>query len=137
VKQPSPLDIFEHLLEEEPPAEEVHRFKTYLNYVGAIRNFLNESPPNLKHVVQSPPFLSIQGGRCPSPPRVRELLRNAWFTEIQLSLAARLDDLVGYSNHWAPVQLYYAAYLALRALLLASNQMYPTIMWQHFVRSPR
>ena len=108
-------------------AEEFQRFTTYLNYLRALGIFLKRdfNLAALRAVTASNSFKSIQGGRCPDVQRVRQLLRNAWSTEIQLSLAARQEGLVSYSNHWAPVQLYYAAYLALRALLLASNQTVP------------
>jgi hypothetical protein len=107
--------------------EELHRFTTYLNYLKAISLFFNRDPdpPRLLEVVDSHAFRRLQGGRCPDPQRVRQLLRNAWCTEIQLGVAAKQEDLLGYSNHWAPVQLYYAVYLALRALFLAENRTIP------------
>ena len=107
--------------------EELKRFQTYLNYLKAISLFFTKDPdpPRLTQVVNSVAFKSLRGGQCPNPSRVRELMRNAWCTEIQLSVAARQEDLLGYSNHWAPVQLYYAVYLALRALFLASNRDIP------------
>jgi hypothetical protein len=108
-------------------ADEFQRFTTYLNYLRALSLFLKRdfNLSSLREVVASASFMSIQGGRCPDVQRIRQLLRNAWSTEIQLSLAARQEGLVSYSNHWAPVQLYYASYLGLRALLLASNQTVP------------
>jgi len=53
---------------------------------------------------------------------VHKLMRNAWFTELQLQMAAQAAELIPYSNHWAPVQLYYSVYLLLRAWFVASGQ---------------
>jgi hypothetical protein len=107
--------------------EELNRFRTYLNYVKAIHLFIQKDSEEsrLSEVVQSVSFCALRGGQCPDPSRVRQLLRNAWCAELQLSVAARQEDLLGYSNHWAPVQLYYSIYLAIRALLLACNQNVP------------
>jgi len=121
-----PEEFLEDTLTEEQ-LEELNRFKTYLNYLKAISLFFTKDPEasRLSDVVNSRAFSSLRGGQCPDTPRVRQLMRNAWCTEIQLSVAARQVDFLGYSNHWAPVQLYYSVYLALRALFLASNQDVP------------
>ena len=102
------------------------RFLTYLNYVTALSNFLKmEIGPNryvFENIVNSRSFRGIQGGQCMQPQQVCRLLRNAWLTEIQLGLPSRYTELVSYSNHWAPVQLYYSIYLAIRAFFLAGNR---------------
>lgn len=106
--------------------EQTNRFLTYSNYVSALAAYLKSQlgndPSGFEAVFLSRSFRAIQGRRCRESERVRLLLRSAWLSEIQLSLSAQLGDLVAYANHWAPVQLYYAVYLELRALLLASNQ---------------
>jgi hypothetical protein len=98
--------------------EQAARFRTYVNYLWALRLYLAETyadPCDLvREVVKSDAFRSIRGGRCGDYSMVEQCFRNAWFTEIQLHISAKDDELVPYCNHWAPVQLYYALYLAWR-----------------------
>jgi hypothetical protein len=107
-------------------ADQANRFRTYLNYLSAISDYLGDVYSNLENVVnpmiESAIFQSIQGGRCLDTARLAELLRNAWFTEIQMSISAQYDEFVSYSNHWVPVQAYYSSYLALRSYFNASGQ---------------
>jgi hypothetical protein len=102
------------------------RFTTYLNYVAAIAKFIGltyPTPDDLCNAIMSPPaFEAIQGGKCRNEEKVQKLLRNAWFTEIQLNIASSYPDFMVYSNHWAPVQMYYVAYLSIRSFLIASGQ---------------
>lgn len=125
------MQLNEEILPDEvlPTEEEIEqgiRFKTYLNYLDCISNHLGDvySDPAriVNSVIQSRAFQSIQGGRCNDTERLAELLRNAWFTEIQMSISAQYEEFVSYSNHWIPVQAYYATYLALRALFTSSGQ---------------
>jgi len=106
--------------------EQANRFRTYLNYLSAISDFLGDvyaHPESIiSPIVQTSVFQSIQGGRSIDTGRMAELLRNAWFTEIQMRISAQYDEFVSYSNHWIPVQAYYASYLALRAYFNASGQ---------------
>jgi hypothetical protein len=99
--------------------EQALRFRTYVNYLSTIGRFLRTEyadPVNLaSRVVREDAYKRIQGGRTPDPAAVQRLLRNAWFTELQIHVAAPTDDLIPYSNHWAPVQLYYSIYLSIRA----------------------
>lgn len=84
-----------------------------------------EISPNryvFENIVNSRSFRRIQTGQCMQQQLVCRLLRNAWLTEIQLGLPSRYSELVSYSNHWAPVQLYYSIYLAIRAFFLAENR---------------
>ena len=109
------------------PEEEANRkrFQTYLNYINSIASFLSTSydKPDLlcKEIVSSRAFAAIQGGKCINPDKLAKLLRNAWFTELQLGIAASNHDFIVYSNHWAPVQVYYSAYLSMRAFLIAGG----------------
>jgi len=111
-----------------PSNEEVdqaNRFRTYLNYLTSISEFLGDVNSNqtyLQTIIDSRAFQNIQGGRCIDLERLSQLFRNAWFTEIQMSLTAQYDEFVPYSNHWLPVQAYYASYLAIRAYFNASGQ---------------
>lgn len=106
--------------------EQAIRFKTYLNYLVCISDFLGDiySEPTrlIAPVIQSRAFQNIQGGRCFDTERLAQLFRNAWFTEIQMSISAQYEEFVSYSNHWIPVQAYYATYLALRAYFTSSGQ---------------
>jgi len=99
--------------------EQALRFRTYVNYLGAIGSFLRSEysdPKDLaSRVAQQDSYKRIQGGRTADLGAVQRLLRNAWFTELQIRVAAPTDDLIPYSNHWAPVQLYYSIYLSIRA----------------------
>jgi len=101
------------------------RFITYLNYIAGVAQFLDEQYPSADElcrvVVSSPGFAAIQGGKCRDQQKVERLFRNAWFTEIQLSLAGNYPDFVVYSNHWAPVQMYYMVYLSIRSFLISSG----------------
>ena len=120
----------DEVLETEWPSKEEReqdaRFRTYLNYVcvlsQALQDAYNEPSVLLRKVLNSTPYQHIQGGQCEGVSSVERLLRNAWLTEIQLHLSPQHDELLPYSTHWAPVQLYYAVYLASRGFLSASNQ---------------
>jgi len=125
------MGLNEEILPDEqlPSEEEIEqgiRFRTYLNYLDCISNHLGDiySDPTriVNPVIQSRAFQSIQGGRCGNTERLAQLFRNAWFTEIQMSISAQYEEFVSYSNHWIPVQAYYATYLALRAFFIASAQ---------------
>ncbi len=93
-------------------------FLTYKNYLVSFSYFLNRLYPDystleiqLKH---------LQRGEVADVDRVKKLLFNAWNTELLLNLPASFNrDLLRLSNHWSPVQAYYAVYLALRALIVA------------------
>jgi len=54
---------------------------------------------------------------------IEQILRIAWMSEIQLHLPGTLGSpqLLRYSNAWAPVHAYYAAYMALQGWLAANG----------------
>ena len=69
--------------------EQQIRFRTYLKYVRAFCELLNGPgyPQRLiKEIAGGQGFKEIAGGRCRDLKRVGELLRNAWFTELQMNL---------------------------------------------------
>ncbi len=117
----STLDDLTIVVQSDEDVQHALRFRTYLNYLEIISNFLEpcESNPKklIKNVIKSKTFCDIQGGRCTDFNKLGKLLRNCWLTEIQLNLT--FEDYVSYSNHWAPVQVYYATYLALRAFYVS------------------
>ena len=105
------------------------RFRTYLKYLQAFSDLSTQNaayPESLiRGLTGSVPFKAINGGKCKDIPRLGQLLRNAWFTELQLNLPSKFPDLVPYSIHWAGVQAYYSVYLLLRAYFYASGQDVP------------
>jgi len=110
-------------------SEQTYRYQTYLNYLTSISEFIGSVKGDedrtgtlISPVVESQSFKDIQGGRCSDKEKLGQLLRNAWFTEIQMNLTSQFNELVAYSNHWTPVQLYYATYLVLRAYITAKGQ---------------
>ncbi len=110
----------------EEQVQQTNRFRTYLNYLSSFLDFFGMERYNpeiyVKPVIESKAFQDIQGGRCPDIEKVGRILRNAWFTELQLSISGQNEEFIFYSNHWAPVQLYYSAYLGLRAYFIVSGQ---------------
>ena len=93
-----------------PTDEEIdagRRFHTYVNYVSHLGSYFRKhySDPAVlvAEVASSRAFAKIQGGKAKDLEAVRRMLRNAWLTEIQMRIAARSEELVPYSNHWAPV----------------------------------
>jgi hypothetical protein len=59
---------------------------------------------------------------CSKLPRIAELIRNSWFTEVLLREASKYPDFLPYSNAWAMIQAYYAIYLSIRAYFHAFNR---------------
>jgi hypothetical protein len=107
----------------EEELQETHRFRTYLNYLLSLDKFIPEdSNLIIKKVIKSRSFNRIQGGRDIDIGKIGKLLRNAWCTEIQLSISSKHSEFLDFSNHWAPVQVYYACFLLLRAFFYSSNQ---------------
>lgn len=106
--------------------EHAGRFIAYLNYLRAIRAYLRrhyEDPSQLfLPIVTSDSYQGIQGGVRATSGEVQGFLLNAWSTEVQLHLIEPTNELLPYSNHWAPVAAYYSTYLAIRALLAAANR---------------
>ena len=102
-------------------------FRTYLNYLVAWARYIEEEYPEkidlVKAVVNLRGFKRIKGNKNFDSEKLFKLLRNAWFTEIQLHLTGGDAEFMRYSNHWAPVQAYYAVFLELSALFVASNNV--------------
>jgi len=109
--------------------DQANRFRTYLNYLLSISDFVGDAKDKpaefVGTVIETKSFRDIQGGRSADIDKIGQLLRNAWFTEIQMDISGHYEEFVSYSNHWIPVQVYYAAYLTLRAYYIASGQNIP------------
>lgn len=112
-------------------SDETRAFTTYKNYWLSLAQFIASEYGNEQNC-----FREIRG-KCESlrleiPQRntnlsaadeeiVRNSLFNCWNTELVLRLPGLPPQLHRYSNHWAPVQAYYAIYLCLRAYLKSSG----------------
>ena len=99
-------------------------FRTYLGYLKAAQLEAHELYPHNMGVLAGVRGAVIAGSwpragaQVPLPPHAAACLRNSWATEALLS-ASRVfggPELLGFANHWAPVQAYYAIYQALNAL---------------------
>ena len=101
------------------------KFLTYFNYLICLKDFIKENYENYQSlgqlIVNSNSFSRIQGGHCRDLSRVKRLMRNAWFTEVQLNLPKEKPEFIAYSNHWAAIQLYYTCFLSLRGFFTASG----------------
>ncbi len=95
-------------------------FSTYKNYLLGLSYFMDLEYPDDRNIYSSiPSLLSI---RNMDTSHIRRLLFNCWSSETLLNLPRFLDvDFIKFSNHWSPVQSYYAMYLAVRALIVSRN----------------
>ncbi len=102
-------------------------FRTYLNYLVALARYIEEEYPEKSDLVKAVFNLRgvqrIKRNKDFDSEKLFKLLRNAWFTEIQLHLSGSDAEFMRYSNYWAPVQAYYAVFLELSALFVASNNV--------------
>lgn len=103
----------------------INRFTTYFNYLKSISDLFDNkyfsSGKYLTEVINSNKFKGIESNKNANCEKAKLLLRNSWFTEIQLNFTESYPELSPYSNHWAMVQMYYSVYLAVRALLFVMN----------------
>lgn len=100
-----------------------NRFLTYFQYICTISNYLEREQANssiINHVTTARSFAKIQGKPQTEIERIAELLRNSWYTEEQINLSSKYGK-PEYSNHWTPIQMYYASYLMIRSLEMAKN----------------
>lgn len=109
------------------PTQDELGFATFHHYVSSVSTLIDESGVPRSRLVQTiaggATFQRIQRNTTPDLALVRRRLRNAWSTEIVLGLPRQLGGgLVRYANHWAPVQAYYALYLALHAFHAAAGR---------------
>lgn len=109
------------------PDEELYaRHQTYLNYLTALSRQLARlySDPSVlvQQIRGTTQFARISSRAGVNHEQISYDLRNAWLTEIQLSLCPADPRHLPYATQWAPVKLYYAVYLASRAYLAATGQ---------------
>lgn len=101
---------------------------TYRNYLSALSGFVRTKYGSGQDEYQSllvtqralVGFGRITRARTVRMSKVRELLFNAWHTEVVLGLPNSLLDpgLIRFTNQWAPVQAYYAVYSLWRVWFL-------------------
>jgi hypothetical protein len=105
--------------------EEVKSFQTYSNYLLSLKQHIEtqygKGPAIYKKLKlaceEVPSFSKIQINKTANIEKIKKLLFNSWHTEIVFTLPRKInEDLVKYSNHWAPIQAYYSVYLSLCAL---------------------
>jgi len=95
-------------------------FRTYKHYLLAYAYLLDLECPTYESIVQR--TTEVQRNTNADIERIKGLLFNAWNSEMLLNLPKYLSvDFVKFSNHWSPVQSYYAIYLSLRSLMVAKN----------------
>ena len=103
-----------------------NRFKAYLNYFLSISTKIHELYPSpdlyADQICQSPHFHRLEGGRAQNVEQIGKMLRNAWFTEIQVAFPSNYPSYIKYASHWVSVQAYYAAYLTLRAYFYSKGK---------------
>jgi hypothetical protein len=103
-------------------ADDNNRFLAYFQYICTLSNHLDSFGDGeiIQHVTKSNSFSKIQSKTQVNYSKIAELLRNSWYTEEQINISSKIGQ-PEYSNHWTPIQMYYAAYLMIRALELAKN----------------
>lgn len=95
-------------------------FTTYTNYLMGLNYLLNKTHEN--HTSITALLKVVQQRTKYDSKRIKGLLMNSWNSELLLNFPHLLeDDFLKFSNHWAPVQSYYAIYLACRALIVAKG----------------
>jgi hypothetical protein len=93
-------------------------FSAYKNYLAGLSFLIDSSYQDYPSILTS--LKNIRSQHGPDVNKIRSLLFNSWNSEALLNLPKFLDEeFVKFSNHWSPVQSYYAIYLALRGLIIA------------------
>ncbi len=95
----------------------IYGFTTYKNYLSGLSHLIDLLHPSYQSITTSLKEIEVRPGIDVS--KIRKLLFNSWNSEALLNLPKFLDeDFIKFSNHWSPVQSYYAQYLATRALIV-------------------
>lgn len=81
--------------------EQANRFRTYLNYLSTLNRDLRARYPTpsaaVAEICGADAFKKIQRSAVPTDP-VHRLLRNAWFTEVQMFLGSGNASLIPYMS---------------------------------------
>jgi len=98
----------------------VYSFSAYKNYLQSLSYLIKIQYPSHQKIKES--ISPIQRNTSVDVSKVRSLLFNSWNSEVLLNFPKFLEpDFIKFSNHWSPVQSYYAIYLSLRSLIVAKN----------------
>jgi hypothetical protein len=106
------------LIASSQPSDALKAFRTYLNYLTAIRTHFRAEYG--KYAAYAEVCLlatrRLQGASAIDLRYVERFMRLAWNTEYLLHASDSGDaEIQRLSNHWAPVQAYYAVYCACEA----------------------
>ena len=103
-------------------------FRTYHGYMRAICSWTTDLYPHAGGLLPGVADAVRRGswrtrtpaGRRLLPTRAQQFLRNGWATEVLLNSPRVIGgpDIIGFANHWASVQGYYAVFEAFNALAL-------------------
>lgn len=112
-----------------PSREEIdqqNRFAVYYHYLISLSKHLEAKGhldvERFSNLARTNAFQKVQGRKDPDLAKTGRLLRNAWFTETQIWMAAQSSDYLSYANHWLGIQAYYSVYLGLRALFVSMKE---------------
>jgi len=103
---------------EDPSSSAMKGFRTYLNYLSAVRGRFRETFGNFDGYCERCLVATqrLKGNKTLDRERIRRFLRLAWNTEHLLHESGSQDaEIQRLNNHWAPVQAYYAVYCAMEA----------------------
>ncbi len=110
-------------------SDEEMTFTTYRGYLAAICSLVADRYPHSDGLLAGVAAavkdgswrLSVPAGTRALSARAGQFLRNGWATEILLRSPRVIGgpDIIGFANHWAPVQAYYAVFEAFNAYALA------------------
>jgi hypothetical protein len=103
------------------------RFLTYANYALGLKLASATSSPEdqVASVASSRAFRQIHRKPNADYAAVSRLLRNSWMTELAVRHAAQGRRQAPASLAWVPVQVYFAAFTAMRALEIAMGNIDP------------
>ena len=109
-------------------SEEELTFRTYHGYMRAICAWTTDLYPHTGGLLPGVADAVRRGswrtrtpvGTRSLPTRAQQFLRNGWATEVLLNSPRVIGgpDIIGFANHWASVQGYYAVFEAFNALAM-------------------
>lgn len=116
------------LIVADPSSNAVKGFRTYLNYLAAVRNQFRDTFGSFDSYCERCLVATqrLRGDRTLDRERIRRFLRLGWNTEHLLHDSGSEEaEIQRLNNHWAPVQAYYAVYCAAEAAAYALDGSAP------------
>ena len=105
--------------------DEEIRFQTYFTYAKSISNYVVNKielvDDFMNEIVNNKSFTKITKKKDVDVPKVAKLLRNSWFTELQLKNLSAIKEYSDISLHWAQIYTYYSTFLSIRAYFEAMS----------------